>query len=98
MPQNIQVGQAVTFQASGADPAGDQDPLEFEWELGRRGEVITQGAVSQFDYVFHRGGQYWISVTLKDDDGVVTTGFQINVTANLNPRFRKLLPNASDAS
>ncbi|MFO0947020.1 MAG: PKD domain-containing protein [Planctomycetota bacterium] len=68
-PASGLVGSAIAFTASAADPAGIDDPLEFEWSVTLSGNLVATGAGSDFSFTPLQAGSYLLTLTAWDDDG-----------------------------
>ncbi len=61
------VGDAVTFDASGSEPASEID--EYRWDLTGDGNIDEVSETPTEEHRFEEGGEYTVTVTVVDEDG-----------------------------
>ena len=65
--QTIDIGQSVSFTASGSDPDGDL-PLSFAWNFG--GGAINSNAQDPGAVTFNTAGAFTVTLTVTDSQGL----------------------------
>ncbi len=72
-PDEVGVGESVTFDGSGSnDPDGGgffTDGLEYEWDMGD----WTDATGRRVTHDYHRTGRYEVDLTVTDEDGATDT-------------------------
>ncbi len=71
----------VAFSVSSVDPAGEDDPLSFQWSFGD-GESASGANV---DHTYEDNGTFTYSVTVSDDDNGTDTEVGTLVVADVPP-------------
>ena len=84
-PRNGEEGTAVTFTATGSDPAGAADPLTYAWTVTAGGAVVETGTGESFTFTPADDGEYAVAVTADDGDGGTATDSLTLAVANVAP-------------
>ncbi|MCR9295839.1 MAG: dockerin type I domain-containing protein [bacterium] len=65
-------GTLTTISVVGSDPAGDNDPLTYFFDLDNDGIFETVNSTGAVQYAFGDDGVYEVPIQIHDDDGGVT--------------------------
>lgn len=82
---DVNEGSAVNFSFSGGDPAGDADPLSFNWAVLKDGNAYASGVGTNVSFTPDDNGTYEVSATADDGDGGITSATQVVNVINVAP-------------
>ena len=80
-------GASLTFSAVATDPAGANDPLTYTWDFSDGSGVSIGQSVS---YIYADDGTYTVTVTVRDDEGGVSSQTTTVTVSNVAPTIANL--------
>ncbi|MGL5922085.1 PKD domain-containing protein, partial [Chroococcidiopsis sp.] len=82
---NVKEGDTATFSINATDPGND--PLTITWDFGDGTDPVSGENVT---HVFNNNGNYTVTVTVTDDEGVATTSSMDVTVTNVAPTITNI--------